>query len=181
MDTVEEPTVSSPSSESKARTPAYASFDSSTDKLLHLLAFISRGVQSYSDELKTKIAPEVTRIVKEIGQLSARQNEESIDHKTDGVDCAEQNLSDARKNADINDRIELLSKTWLNPSNQFTGGLLTVREWVPVLIVTTVEAYLEDVLIYVAKVDPAIMESSRPPVRYAEVVKARSLEELKDE
>lgn len=36
MDTVEEPIASSRIRESRTRTPAYASFDSNTDKLSHL-------------------------------------------------------------------------------------------------------------------------------------------------
>jgi hypothetical protein len=54
MDRVEEPTVSSPSGESKAHTPAYASFDSSTNKLSHLLTFILRGIQATWTNLRLR-------------------------------------------------------------------------------------------------------------------------------
>ena len=158
MDRVEEPSASSPSGEAKARTPAYASFESSTDRLFHLLQFILRGLQDFSDELKTEIA-----------QLGRPQGKEASDQE-------------ARNSAEMmDDRAQRISDTLLKPIKQFTDGFLTVREWIPALLVTTVEAYLEDVLIYAAKVDPAIMESSRPTVQYAEVVRARSLEELKEE
>ena len=172
MDRVEEPTGSSPSGESKAHTPAYASFDSSTDKLLHLLAFISYGIQGYFDELKTKVAPEAMRIAKEIAQVGKPQGEEASDQV-------------ARNSAEMRDNLlQRLSDTLLKPSNQFTGGLLTVREWIPVLLVTTVEAYLKDVLIYAASLDPAIMESSEQPppsASYAEVMRAGSFGALTQE
>jgi hypothetical protein len=148
MDRVEEPSAISPSGEAKARTPVYASFESSTDKLSHLMKFILRGIQRFSDELDTKLGPDAMNIVTEIAQV---------------------------------DRVQKISDTLLEPLKQFTGGLLTAREWIPVLLVTTVEAYLKDLLIYAAKIDAAIMESSRLTVPYAEVVRARSFEELKEE
>jgi hypothetical protein len=167
---VEEPNANSASGEPKAHTPAYASFDSSTDKLPHLLAFISHGSKAYLDEFETKVAPEAMRIAREIAQVGKPQDEGASDQV-------------ARNNAEMRDTLlQRLSDTLLKPSNEFTGGLLTVREWIPVLLVNTVESYLEDVLIYAAKVDPTIMESTRPrpTVPYAEVLSAQSLEELKD-
>jgi hypothetical protein len=110
------------------------------------------------------------RIAREIAQVGKPQDEGASDQV-------------ARNNAEMRDTLlQRLSDTLLKPSNEFTGGLLTVREWIPVLLVNTVESYLEDVLIYAAKVDPTIMESTRPrpTVPYAEVLSAQSLEELKD-
>src|SRR6266542_2782249 len=73
MNKTEEPNASSPSGESKARTPAYASFDSNTDKLLHLLQFIVSGVWGFRDELETKLVPEVMRVAKEIAQVGSKE------------------------------------------------------------------------------------------------------------
>jgi hypothetical protein len=168
MDRVEEPTASSPGGEAKARTPAYASFESNTRNLSHLLRFILRGVQGFREELETKLEPEFTSIATEIAQVGRPQGKEASDQE-------------ARNSEEmINDLVQKLSDTLLRPVKQFMGGFLTVREWIPVLLVTTVEAYLKDVFIYAAKVDPAIMESSRRIVTYEEVIRARSLEELKE-
>ena len=52
MDRAEEPSVGSPSGESKPRTPAYASFDSSTDKLLHVFHAVLRGMQALQGRLR---------------------------------------------------------------------------------------------------------------------------------
>ena len=68
MDRAEEPSVGSPSGESKPRTPAYASFDSSTDKLLHVFHAVLRGMQAFKDDFETKLAPEITSIATEIKQ-----------------------------------------------------------------------------------------------------------------
>ena len=73
MDRVEDPTVGSPNDESKARTPAYASFDSNTDNLLHAFQFITRGIQGFRDDLETKLAPEVMSIAREITQVGRLQ------------------------------------------------------------------------------------------------------------
>ena len=168
MDRAEEPDASSPSGEAKARTPAYVSFESSTDKLLQLLQFITRGTESFRDELETKLGPEVMSIATEIAQVRRPQGMEASDQE-------------ARNSAEMmDDRVKRLSDT-LKPIKQFTDGFLTVREWIPVLLVTTVEAYLKDVRIYAAKVDPSIMESSEQSASYSEVVRARSLGELTEE
>ena len=165
MDRAEEPSVGSPSGESKPRTPAYASFDSSTDKLLHVFHAVLRGMQAFKDDFETKLAPEITSIATEIKQRLR-------------VKASNQEPRDTAEM--INNRVQRLSDTLLKPIEQFMDGFRTVLEWTPVLLVTTVEAYLEDVLIYAAKIDPAIMESSRPrpTVPYAEVARAQSLEEL---
>jgi len=170
MNKTEEPNASSPSGESKARTPAYASFDSNTDKLLHLLQFIVSGVWGFRDELETKLVPEVMRVAKEIAQGG---REEASDQE-------------ALNNAEMrDDRLQRLSDTLsdalVKPFHQFTEGFLTAREWIPVLLVTTVEAFLKDVLTYAANVDPALMESSEQSASYSEVIKAQSLEELTEE
>jgi hypothetical protein len=168
MDRVDQPIINSPSSESKIRTPAYANFDSNTDKLLHLLQFILTGVSGFKGEFETKFAPEVMRIAKEIAQIGRPHDKEVSDQ-------------DVTKGPERDDLIQKLSDALVKPFQQFTDGFLTVREWIPVLMVTTVEAYLKDVLIYAAKVDHAIMESSEQSASYAEVKRAQSLEELTEE
>jgi hypothetical protein len=173
MNRTEEPNASSASGESIARTPAFASFDSNTDKLLHLLQFIVSGVWGFRDELETKLAPEVMRIAKEIAQSGRPQGKEASDEEA--INSAERRDDRLKRLSDT------LSDVLVKPFHQFAEGFLTAREWIPVLLVTTVETYLEDVLIYAAKVHPVIMESSGQTVRYAKVERARSLEQLKEE
>jgi len=101
MDRVEEPTVSSPSDESKGRTPAYGSFDSSTDKVLHVFHFLLRGIQTLRDDLATKPAPEVMNIVTEIKQ-SLRGKEASNQEPRDLTEM-------------INNRVRRLSDPLMKP------------------------------------------------------------------
>ncbi len=126
MDTIVEPIAISSSSEPRTRTPAYASFDSNTDKLSHLLKFILRGVQNFHGDLETNIAPQIETQCIAISKLGRRQSAESHDQ------VIQQSAAIAHQMSDI----------MLRPIAQFTGGLLTIRQWIPVVLVTTVEAYL---------------------------------------
>jgi hypothetical protein len=176
MDRVEEPTASSPGGESRARTPAYASFSSNIDKLKHILSFLLRGALDFYEELDTKIAPEIERLFR------PQDSKEARDQETDrGAHDVEQDLPDQGKSPEMPGRVQRISDILLEPLKQFTSGLATIRNWIPVLMVTTVEAYLKDVRIYQAKVDPAIMESSGQSASYAEVVRAQSIGELTEE
>ena len=171
MGTLEEPSTSSSSDESRAHTPAYANFDSNTDKLKHLFSFILSGLQGFSDDWKINVAPEIARLRK-------LPDKEANDQETKrGAHYAEQVLSDPGESAEMAARVKKLSDI-LEPLNQFTGGLVTIYQWIPVILVTTVEAYLKDVLIFAATMDSAIMESTGQTASYAEVVRARSIEEL---
>jgi hypothetical protein len=64
---------------------------------------------------------------------------------------------------------------------EYTEGYLTVSIWTPVILVTTIEAYLKDVRMFEAKVNPDIMEKSEQSVSYMDVMEAVSIEELTEE
>jgi hypothetical protein len=61
------------------------------------------------------------------------------------------------------------------------SGFNMVMEWLPVMMVTTVEAYLLDVLAYAAGIDLSLMERSEQSASYAELNIASSLEEVMTE
>jgi len=169
-----------PSGESRTRTPAYASFETNIERLSHLFTFVSRGGQHFVDEMKANVAPQIERLCTEIARLGRLQAKEANGQETDrGAHEAEPALSDTRQRAE--EIAKRLSDILGEPVKQFTGGLLTIHLWIPVILVTTVEAYLKDVNIFAAKVDPAIMESSEQSVKYAEVVRSRSIGELTEE
>jgi hypothetical protein len=56
--------------------------------------------------------------------------------------------------------------------------MATTRLWQVVVMVTCVEAYLQDVLAAAARVDPTLMSQSKQRARYADVLEASSLEAL---
>lgn len=82
---------------------------------------------------------------------------------------------------DKNEKIKRIAQDILEQSNEFTGGILLIHELVPVLTVTTVEAYLKDVLAYAAGIDDTLMASSEQTASYANILSARSLQDLLDE
>lgn len=161
MRRVEEPNATSSGNESRPRTPAYATFDSNTDKLSHILILITRGVKGYFDEWKTNLSPEFVSLGKTQDKEASNQENETDEYYKDRAQWEMDNL--------------------VKPVQQFTDGLTAIFHWIPVIMVTTVEAYLQDVLIYAAKVDPAMMESSKQSASYAQVRQAQSLEELTEE
>jgi len=57
----------------------------------------------------------------------------------------------------------------------------TIRLWQVVVLVTCVEAYLQDVLSAAARVDPTLMATSGQQASYAAVIAATSLEDLANE
>src|SRR5271170_8138103 len=54
----------------------------------------------------------------------------------------------------------------------------SMYEWIPVMLVTFTEAYLQDVLAYVATMDNSLMSESQQSAKYAEVLQADSVETL---
>jgi hypothetical protein len=60
-------------------------------------------------------------------------------------------------------------------------GLHTITLWQVVMLVTCVEAYLQDVLAAAASVDPELMSKSEQTALYADVVTATSLEALSND
>jgi len=143
---------------SKPRTPVYATFDSNTDKLLHLLQFKVRGSEHFVEELKRVIDPKVTALCTEIAQ--PRSSSSSLP---------------ASQPTEIEQR---LSSDVVAPIHEFVNGWLTLNQWLPVIIVTIVETYLKDVRVFQAQIDPAAMESSDQKVTYAEVLQAQSINDL---
>lgn len=59
--------------------------------------------------------------------------------------------------------------------------MATTRQWQVVVLVTCVEAYLQDVLSAAARVDPTLMAASGQQAPYADVLAATSLEDLANE
>jgi hypothetical protein len=62
--------------------------------------------------------------------------------------------------------------------SQFAGGLQIIHGLMPVLMVTIVEAYLKDVLIYAAEIDATLMKHSGQAVSYKDLLNAESLKEV---
>jgi hypothetical protein len=149
-------------SKSKPHTPAYASFETNTDKLHYFLSFGTRAVQSLVDELRDKLSPDITASLNELRDKAT----------------SDRDVETGEKSNDLIVRIVDRVKRFVE---QFTGGYAATRQWLPVMLVTIVEAYLIDVLVYAAKTDPSIMKSSNQSASYGQVRQAQSLEHLIEE
>jgi hypothetical protein len=66
---------------------------------------------------------------------------------------AQTNPADARSPKDLVKRVA-------SNTSEFAGGVRAILEFLPVLMVAITEAYLKDVLVYAAGMDPTLMERS---------------------
>ena len=127
----------------EVRTPAYGNFDINTAKLHHLLLFMGAGEKGFELEVFEDLKHVRARIA------SIRR----------GIGDDVHAVGDLRSAVDsVIERI-----------NAHYSGRKVVMEWLPVMMVTTVEAYLLDVLAYAAGIDPSLMERSEQSVSYAEL------------
>ena len=73
---------------------------------------------------------------------------------------------------------------WLNrivKTLKTSGGRMqTITRWQVVMMVTCIEAYLQDVLSTAASLDPELMKNSEQRAQYADVIAATSLDALAD-
>jgi len=70
------------------------------------------------------------------------------------------------------------AQRWAESLGDRVGRYKAVTLWQLVVLVTCLEAYLQDVLVAAASVDPELMSASEQKADYADVVSAASLEEL---
>ena len=59
--------------------------------------------------------------------------------------------------------------------------MATTRQWQVVVLVTCVEAYLQDVLSAAARLDPTLMAKSDQQAPYADILAATTLEDITNE
>ena len=147
-------------------TPAYVAFDSNTDRLMHFIQFMDRGLEGiYQEEKLSKIknlSLEIDSISQEL-DLAVANNE------------AEKLKSWAARISEIGQVVSDDAELRGSHISGFGVGL----EWMLVLWVTIAEIYLIDVLAYAASVIPGMMAKSEISASYLDTVSASSLEELR--
>jgi hypothetical protein len=87
---------------------------------------------------------------------------------------AQTNPVDARSPKDLVKRVA-------SNTSEFAGGVRAILEFLPVLMVAITEAYLKDVLVYAAGMDPTLMERSEQSALYNDLLNATSLEDAKEQ
>jgi hypothetical protein len=68
-----------------------------------------------------------------------------------------------------------IAKRVFSNTSELADGILVSHEFLPVLMVAVTEAYLKDVLVYAAGMDPTLMERSEQSASYNDVLNATSL------
>lgn len=151
--------IDADSTTSVPRTPAYTNFDLNTDRLTHFIAFIGRGVPGISKEA------DFSKINSILSTISNQKQESNIEERVAEV---KQGIAEVNQ--------EILA--YAGKLDAYNSGLNVGLEWISVLMVTIVESYLIDVLVYAASADPTLMQKSQMPATYSEVINASSLENL---
>jgi hypothetical protein len=71
-----------------------------------------------------------------------------------------------------------ITKRALSKTLEAMAGVLASHEFLPVLMVAITEAYLKDVLVYAAGMDPTLMERSEQSASYNDVLNATSFADV---
>lgn len=147
-------------------TKAWVTFEQNLDSIAHMVALLSREqafMQNASTRLKTSAAhvtTEVTRLQILVGKSPALPL-----------------LPLQTAVAKFTRSSEHYKRTRQTGRERMT----TVTLWQVVMLVTCVEAYLQDLLAITASVDPKLMDKSQQVAPYADIISATSLNELVSE
>ena len=153
-------------SASRPHTKAWTAFEQNLDSILHMLALTRRELAAIKTAT-TRFATSVTRMTTEVARLKTLVGN-SPDLPVRPLETAVTKLT--------------------RSSERYNRTLQTGRErmatatlWQVVMLVTCVEAYLQDLLAIAASVDPKLMAESQQVAPYADVISATSLDELASE
>lgn len=117
--------------------------------------------------------------IKSIRPMVAFISREAVMFKSQASRLATNDISLATKQDQkkLTQRLKKLNKAMHN----FTERITTLKFWTVVMMVTCVEAYLQDLLTAAARVDPNLMCKSEQSALYADIIAASSLESLANE
>ena len=145
-------------------TKAWVAFEQNLDSIMHMLALVSREdaflktestrFKSDRKRVRTQLARAKTLLVGKSPALALRQLQTA-----------------AAKLTSSSERYKRSQHIW----DERRG---TATLWQVVMLVTCVEAYLQDLLAIAASVDPKLMDDSQQVAPYADVISATSLDEL---
>ncbi len=132
---------------------------------MHFIEFMGRGFQGVTPKANLS---KIKTILSAPNDLEQELNPEET-----SSGAKKPNLT-AGHIAEINEEIS----NYTEMMNAHLSGFSVGVEWIPVLIVTIVETYLLDVLVYAASTDPSLMKKSEMSASYSEMTNASSLEGL---
>ena len=153
-------------SASGPHTKAWVAFEQNLDSIANMLALVQREhafVKASSTRFATSVAgvsTATTRLTTLVGK--------SPDLPLLPLEAA------VAKFIRSSQRYKKIRQTW-------DKQMETATLWQVVMLVTCVEAYLQDLLALAARVDPKLMDKSQQVAPYADVISATSLDELANE
>ena len=153
-------------SASRPHTKAWAAFEQNLDSIAHMFALRRRELASI-ETATTRFATSVTRMTSEVTRLKTLVG----------------NSPDLPLLPLVTVVAKLLRSAERYKRTRQTGRerLATATLWQVVMLVTCVEAYLQDLLAIAASADPRLMVESQQLAPYADVISATSLDELASE
>jgi hypothetical protein len=149
-----------------SHTKAWVAFEKNLDSIAHMVALMHRESASLM-AASARHASHVKRVITEVARLKTSLG------KSPGL------LLPPLKKA----LAKLLRSSERNKRTRQTGRerLGTATLWQVVMLVTCVEAYLQDLLAIAASVDPKLMDKSQQVAPYTDVISATSLDALASE
>jgi hypothetical protein len=153
-------------SASGPHTKAWVAFEQNLDSIAHMVALGHRE-NAFLMTASTRFATSVTRLTTEVTRLKTL------------VGNSPELLLPPLKTA----LAKLIRSSERYKRTRQTGRerLETATLWQVVMLVTCVEAYLQDLLAIAASVDPKLMDKSQQVTPYTDIISATSLDQLTSE
>jgi hypothetical protein len=146
-----------------SHTKAWTAFEQNLDSISHMLALRQREM-AFIKTASTRFATSVTRVTTEATRLKTLLDK--------SPDLQILSLKEAVE------KLKLSSERYKRTRQKGRERLGTATLWQVVILVTCVEAYLQDLLAIAASADPKLMADSQRVVTCAEVISATSLDGL---
>jgi hypothetical protein len=150
-------------SASGPHTKAWTAFEQNLDSIAHMFALRRRELASI-ETATTRFATSVTRMTSEVTRLKTLVGN-SPDLPALPLETAVTKLLRS-------------AERWTRTLQPGLERLETTTLWQVVMLVTCVEAYLQDLLAIAASIDPKLMDETQQVAPYADVISATSLDEL---
>lgn len=151
---------------SRPHTKAWTAFEQNLDSILHMVALVSHE-QAFIQNASTRFTTSVARVTTEVTRLQTLVGK--------SPDLPLQPLQTAVA------KFTRSSEHYKRTRQTGRERMATATLWQVVMLVTCVEAYLQDLLAIAASVDPKLMDKSQQVAPYADVISATSLDELASE
>ena len=153
-------------STSGPHTKAWTAFEQNLDSIAHMIALVSRE-EAFLKTESTRFKSYMKRVSTEVARVK------TLLGKSPGLALLPLQAAVAKLTSS--------SKRYKKSRQTRDERTGTATLWQVVMLVTCVEAYLQDLLAIAARVDPQLMNETQQVAPYAEVISATSLDELASE